>query len=106
MIPQAGIAIDALALRIQMGQPDRGRTTRDLMALSDLLDRYATLDKPIAVTAAGVPRRSGALISAAAGRRSRRRARQARMARTRRLTLTAIPGSGGRPGPPRRRPGG
>jgi hypothetical protein len=55
MIPQAGIAIDALAIRVQMGQADRGRTTRDLMAFSDLLDRYATLDKPIAVTASGVP---------------------------------------------------
>src|ERR1041384_5192768 len=55
MTPQAGIAIDALAIRVQMGQGDKGRSTRDLMALSDLLDRYATLDKPIAVTAAGVP---------------------------------------------------
>ncbi|MEX2217715.1 MAG: endo-1,4-beta-xylanase [Phycisphaerales bacterium] len=55
MIPQAGINIDALGLRLQMGRGDQGRTTRDLMALSDLLDRYATLDKPIAITAAGVP---------------------------------------------------
>jgi hypothetical protein len=55
MIPQAGIAIDALAVTLQMGQPDRGRYARDLMALSDLLDRYATLDKPLAITAAGVP---------------------------------------------------
>jgi hypothetical protein len=55
MISQAGIALDAYALRIQMGQPGFGRATRDLMAISDLLDRYAELDKPIAVTAVGVP---------------------------------------------------
>lgn len=55
MISQAGIALDAYALRIQMGQPGHGRATRDLMAISDLLDRYAELDKPIAVTAAGAP---------------------------------------------------
>jgi hypothetical protein len=55
MISQAGIAIDAYALRIQMGQPAPGRATRDLMSISDLLDRYAELDKPIAVTAIGVP---------------------------------------------------
>ncbi|QYU70968.1 endo-1,4-beta-xylanase [Leptolyngbya sp. 15MV] len=58
MIQQAGVAIDALGLRLQMGQPmpgRGGRGTRDLMALSDLLDRYAEVDKPIAVTAVGVP---------------------------------------------------
>jgi Glycosyl hydrolase family 10 len=55
MIPQAGIAIDALGLRLHMGQVGQGRTTRDLMALSDLLDRYGELDKPIAITATGAP---------------------------------------------------
>lgn len=55
MISQAGIAIDAYAVRIQMGQPAPGRVTRDLCSISDLLDRYAELDKPLAVTAAGVP---------------------------------------------------
>jgi hypothetical protein len=58
MIQTAGIAIDALAIRIQMGHPlnaAAGRSTRDLMAISDLLDRYAELDKPIAITALGAP---------------------------------------------------
>lgn len=58
MIGQAGIAIDALALRLQIGQPAQGRSTRDLMALSDLLDRYAELDKPLVVSALGVPSRA------------------------------------------------
>lgn len=55
MIAQAGIVVDAYALRLQMGQPAFGRATRDLMALSDLLDRYAELEKPLAITAVGVP---------------------------------------------------
>ena len=67
MISQAGIALDAYALRVQMGQVGPGRGTRDLMAISDLLDRYAELDKPIAVTAVGVP--SQLVIPAAAARR-------------------------------------
>src|SRR5690606_12549085 len=55
LITQAGIGIDAYALRIQMGQPAPGRVTRDLAAISDLLDRFAELDKPIAITAVGAP---------------------------------------------------
>ncbi len=55
MVTQAGIVVDAFALRVQMGQPAPGRAARDLMAIADLLDRYAELDKPIAVTAVGVP---------------------------------------------------
>ncbi len=58
MIQQAGIAIDALAIRVQMGHPlpaSGGRSTRDLMSLSDLLDRYAEVDKPLCVTAVGAP---------------------------------------------------
>lgn len=54
-VAQAGVVVDAFALRIQMGDPSQGRLTRDLMALSELLDRYAELDRPIAVTAIGVP---------------------------------------------------
>jgi hypothetical protein len=55
LISQAGIVVDAYALRMQMGQPAPGRATRDLMAMADLLDRYAEMDKPICITAAGAP---------------------------------------------------
>ena len=55
MIQQAGIPIDGLALRLQMGDPQSGQVTRDLMSISDLLDRYARLGFPITVTAMGVP---------------------------------------------------
>lgn len=49
-IVQSGIPIDALGLRIQMGHAQPGLSTRDLMSISALLDRYAQFDKPLAVT--------------------------------------------------------
>lgn len=55
MIQQAGIPVDGLALCIQMGDPQSGQVARDLMAVSDLLDRYGRLGFPITVTAMGVP---------------------------------------------------
>ncbi|MCC6661690.1 MAG: endo-1,4-beta-xylanase [Phycisphaerales bacterium] len=55
MIGQAGIAIDALGIKLQIGQPGQGRSARDLLVLSDLLDRYAQFDRPIVVSAAGAP---------------------------------------------------
>jgi hypothetical protein len=55
MIAQAGIQLDAYALKVQMGQPHLSRTTRDLAQFSDLLDRYAALDKPLTITAIGAP---------------------------------------------------
>ncbi len=57
MISQAGIQIDALALRLQMGQVAPGRSSRDMMSFAAILDRYAELDKPICVTAVGAPSR-------------------------------------------------
>jgi hypothetical protein len=55
LIQQAGIAVDAFGLRVQVGQPASGRSARDLAQISDLLDRYAELEKPLAVTAIGAP---------------------------------------------------
>jgi hypothetical protein len=66
MIPQAGIMVDAYALRLQLGQPAAGRSMRDLMAIADLLDRFAELDKPLCVTAIGVPSQSLSSASAPA----------------------------------------
>jgi hypothetical protein len=66
MIIQAGIAIDAFALKLQMGQPHLSRTARDLAQFSDLLDRYAELDKPLTITAIGAP--SQAITAAPPGR--------------------------------------
>lgn len=55
MLTQQGIAIDAIALRIQMGDAREGRAARDLMALSAMLDSYSVFEKPIVVTALGAP---------------------------------------------------
>ncbi len=58
LINQLGLEIDALGVRVQMGQNLPGRATRDLLAISHLLDRFAACDKPVVVTAAGVPSRA------------------------------------------------
>lgn len=54
-ISQAGIPADAYAVRLMMGVPQRGCTTRDLMELSSILDRYGALERPIMVSACGCP---------------------------------------------------
>ncbi len=55
MLAQAGIQFDTLALRVQMGVPAPGLAARDLMAFSAMLDQYAALDRPIALTGVGCP---------------------------------------------------
>lgn len=50
-----GLPIDAIALRVQMGHAEPGLSTRDMLSLSAMLDRYAQLEKPIFVTGVGVP---------------------------------------------------
>lgn len=55
MVSQAGITVDGFSLRVKMGQPVQGQSARDLMEFSALLDRYAGVDKPLSLTAVGVP---------------------------------------------------
>jgi len=55
MISQAGINADLFGLRVEMGHPEVGRITRDYMAFSALLDRFATLERPICISAASAP---------------------------------------------------
>lgn len=55
MLTQSGVPIDSFSLRVQMGSYRAGQNTRDLMAFSALLDQYAMLDRPIAVSAIGAP---------------------------------------------------
>lgn len=55
MIAQSGIQTDTVGLRVQMGAPRRGNGARDLGAFSAMLDHYAVLDRPLAITAMGVP---------------------------------------------------
>jgi hypothetical protein len=59
-VVQAGAAhaasqIDALCIRTQMGHAEPGVATRDLLSLSAMLDRFASLEKPIVVSALGCP---------------------------------------------------
>jgi hypothetical protein len=57
MVAQAGVNPDLYALRIEMGQPEQGRSARDMMAFSALLDRYAALERPLSVAAISAPSR-------------------------------------------------
>lgn len=57
MVLQAGVNPDLLALRIEMGQPEPGQSTRDMTLLSALLDRYAAFERPLAVSAVSAPSR-------------------------------------------------
>lgn len=52
---QSNLPIDAIGLRLQMGHAEPGLSSRDLMSLSAVLDRYAMFDKPVAVSALGAP---------------------------------------------------
>lgn len=55
VVLQQGINPDLFALCIEMGQPEPGRSTRDLMALSALLDKFATLERPLSIAAVSGP---------------------------------------------------
>ncbi len=55
LLNQAGVGIDGVGLRVQLGRPGVGGSARDLMALSIMLDRFALLERPVYVTATGVP---------------------------------------------------
>jgi len=54
-LSQAGVKVDAIALRLQMGQASAGQSVRDLMAISSLLDRFAQFERAVSVTGLGAP---------------------------------------------------
>lgn len=55
MLTQSGIPLDAFSLRVQMGSYLAGQDTRDLMAFGSMLDQYAMLDRPLAISGLGCP---------------------------------------------------
>jgi hypothetical protein len=63
LVMESGIDIDALGLRIQMGDLAPGRSTRDLMELSAVLDAFSVFDRPLDITALGAPSVPPALIT-------------------------------------------
>ena len=46
-VMQSQLAIDGIGLRVQMGDARPGAATRDLMAISAMMDRFAALEKPL-----------------------------------------------------------
>lgn len=55
LVKESGMGIDGFALRLQVGDGDPGRASRDLMSLSAIIDTFAELDRPIHITAIGAP---------------------------------------------------
>ncbi|QOV88313.1 endo-1,4-beta-xylanase [Humisphaera borealis] len=60
MLANAGIAFEAFGLEIELGVPTTGNFNRDLFQMSCALDKFATLGKPVFITAIGVPGRHNA----------------------------------------------
>ncbi len=54
-LSQDGIRVDCLGVQLLFGGGGEGRATRDLMEISDLLDRFAPLETPVVVSAFGAP---------------------------------------------------
>ncbi len=54
---QEGIRIDCIGVQLLFGQRGSGRETRDLMQISDVIDRYLALELPVVISAFGVPNR-------------------------------------------------
>ena len=52
LLTQSAINFDGIILKLLMGQPAPGQHTRDLMQISNLLDKYLNLGKPITVVIA------------------------------------------------------
>lgn len=54
LLIQGGINFDGFVVKLFMGQSQSGQYTRDLLQISNLLDQFATLGKPVHLTM-GVP---------------------------------------------------
>lgn len=50
-----GLPLDAIGIAVQMGHATPGTSTRDLLQFSSILDKFGTLEKPLAVTCLGCP---------------------------------------------------
>ena len=55
MCINAGVQFDAVGLQVYMGTAGQGYACRDMLALSDILDRFGNLGRPVHVTAVGAP---------------------------------------------------
>jgi hypothetical protein len=58
LINQVQVECDILGVRLQAGHADPGRSARDLLTISSLLDDLASYDKPISISVMGCPSRA------------------------------------------------
>ncbi len=54
-LTQGGVRLDALGVQLMFGRRDDGRATRDLMQISNMLDRFFLTELPVIVSAMSVP---------------------------------------------------
>ncbi len=54
-IVQEGIRVDCVGLQLLFGERGAGRASRDLMQISDVIDRFLVLEMPVVISAFGVP---------------------------------------------------
>jgi hypothetical protein len=57
MVAQAGVSFEAFGLELEMGIPTAGSYTRDMFQISCMLDRFASIGRPVFLTSVGVPDR-------------------------------------------------
>ena len=55
LLNQLALPVDSIGLRLQCGHNEPGRATRDMLSMSDMLDRFAAIDRPISLSALGAP---------------------------------------------------
>jgi hypothetical protein len=67
MCMNAGVVFDAIGLQVFAGVGGPGFHCRDMLDISDLLDRFGALGKPVHLTAVGVPSASAPDPGAAVG---------------------------------------
>lgn len=67
MCLNAGVAFDVVGLQMFFGTGGQGYHCRDMLAVSDLLDRFGALGKAVHVTAVGVPSACYGDVEAAVG---------------------------------------
>ena len=53
-----GVHVDCFGLRVRCGFPTNGSEARDLLSVSDALDRFARLERPMLLTGLSAPRTS------------------------------------------------
>jgi hypothetical protein len=54
-VVQEGVRLNCIGIKVLLGRREQGMSTRDLMQISNMLDRYFLLDVPVLLTAIGVP---------------------------------------------------